>query len=143
MDKLTKEQRRNNMQSVKSKGSKIEQKLAKALWKKGYKYRKNNKTVFGKPDFTFKGLKIAIFCDSEFWHGKDWKTKKHEHKSNIKFWYQKIERNIERDKEVNEELLKNGWKVLRFWGEEIEKHLDKCVDKVLQEIIKTKKKLSN
>ncbi len=122
MDKLTKEQRKKNMRAVKSKGSKIEVRLAKALWKKGYRYRKNDKTVFGKPDITFKNLKIAIFCDSEFWHGKDWDIKKHEHKSNIKFWHKKIERNIERDKEVNKQLLKDGWKVLRFWGKEIEKN---------------------
>ena len=109
------------MQSVKSKGSKIESLLAKALWTKGLRYRKNDKSVFGKPDFTFKKYKVAVFCDSEFWHGKDWEIKKFEHKSNIKFWHQKIERNIQRDKEVNEELLKNGWQVIRFWGKEIEK----------------------
>jgi DNA mismatch endonuclease Vsr len=130
VDKLTKEQRRKNMRAVKSKGSKIEQILGKALWKKGYRYRKNDKTVFGKPDFTFKRLKIAIFCDSEFWHGKDWKIKKYEHKSNIDFWHKKIERNIERDKEVNQKLLIEGWQVLRFWGKEIEKNTDFCVNTI-------------
>jgi len=75
MDKLTKEQRRKNMQAIKSKGSKIEIMLAKAMWEKGLRYRKNDKTVIGKPDFTFKKYKIAVFCDSEFWHGKDWKKK--------------------------------------------------------------------
>ena len=127
MDKLTKEQRRKNMQAVKNKGSKIEIMLAKALWKKGFRYRKNDKTVFGKPDFTFKGLKIAVFCDSEFWHGKDWEKRKHEHKSNIEFWHKKIERNIQRDIEVNEQLRKEGWKVLRFWGKDIEKKIDFCI----------------
>lgn len=76
MDRLTKEQRRKNMQAVKSKGSKIETLLAKALWAKGYRYRKNDRTVFGNPDLTFKKHKIAIFCDSEFWHGKDWELRK-------------------------------------------------------------------
>lgn len=66
MDKLTPEQRRKNMQAVKSKGSKIEVLLMKALWHKGYRYRKNDKTVFGKPDIVFKKYKIAVFCDSEF-----------------------------------------------------------------------------
>ena len=75
MDKLTKEQRRKNMQAVKSKGSKIETMLAKAMWEKGLRYRKNDKTVIGKPDFTFKRYEIAIFCDSEFWHGKNWAKK--------------------------------------------------------------------
>lgn len=85
MDKLTKEQRRKNMQAVKNKDSKIEILLGKAFWKRGYRYRKNDKTVFGKPDFTFKKYKIAIFCDSEFWHGKNWEERKHDHKSNIEF----------------------------------------------------------
>lgn len=130
MDKLSKEQRQKNMQAVKSKGSKIETLLARAMWSNGLRYRKNDKSIFGKPDFTFKKYKVAIFCDSEFWHGKDWEIKKHEHKSNIKFWHTKIERNIERDKEVNNELLRNGWKVLRFWGKEIENDLLNCVVKV-------------
>ena len=140
MDKLTKEQRRKNMQAVKSKGSKIEIMLAKEMWKKGLRYRKNDKTVIGKPDFTFKKYKIAVFCDSEFWHGKEWDKKKFEHKSNIKFWHQKIERNIQRDREVNEELLKNGWQVIRFWGKDIEKELLNCVIKIETEINEVKRK---
>jgi DNA mismatch endonuclease Vsr len=134
MDKLTKEQRRKNMQAVKSKGSKIETLLAKELWERGFRYRKNNKAVFGKPDLTFKKYKIAIFVDSEFWHGKEWDTKKLEHKSNQEFWYNKIERNIQRDSEVNESLLKNGWEVIRFWGKEIEKELLTCVRKIEDKI---------
>ncbi len=140
MDKLTKEQRRKNMQAIKSKGSKIEIMLAKAMWEKGLRYRKNDKTVIGKPDFTFKKYKIAVFCDSEFCHGKDWKKKKLEHKSNIKFWHQKIERNIQRDREVNEELLKNGWQVIRFWGKDIKKELVNCVIKIETEINEVKRK---
>ncbi len=70
MDKLSKEDRSRNMQAVKSKGSKIETALAKELWSMGYRYRKNDKTVFGKPDLTFKKYKLAVFVDSEFWHGK-------------------------------------------------------------------------
>jgi DNA mismatch endonuclease Vsr len=136
MDKLTKEQRRKNMQAVKSKGSKIETMLAKTLWAKGYRYRKNDKTVFGKPDLTFKKHKIAIFVDSEFWHGKDWEIRKHDHKSNQEFWYKKIERNIERDKEVNLKLQEEGWIVLRFWGEEIKGNLESCV-KTIESILKT------
>lgn len=89
MDKLTKEQRRKNMQAVKSKGSKIETLLAKELWKRRHRYRKNNKTVYGKPDLTFKKYKIAIFVDSEFWHGKDWRERKKDHKSNQEFWHKK------------------------------------------------------
>ncbi len=138
MDKLSKEQRRKNMQAVKSKGSKIEILLGKEMWKRGLRYRKNDKSVFGKPDFTFKKYKVAVFCDSEFWHGKDWEIKKHEHKSNIDFWHKKIQRNIERDKEVNEQLTKEGWKILRFWGKDIEKNLLLCAFKI-EEVINAKK----
>ncbi len=140
MDKLTKEQRRKNMQAVKSKGSKIEVLLSKALWNKGYRYRKNNRSVYGKPDLTFKKWKIAVFVDSEFWHGKNWETKKLEHKSNREFWLAKIELNIERDKEVTTFLLKDNWKVLRFWGKEIEKNLPSCIDKIELTINDVKRK---
>lgn len=140
MDKLTKEQRRKNMQAVKSKGSKIETMLAKAMWEKGLRYRKNDKTVIGKPDFTFKRYKIAIFCDSEFWHGKNWAKKKNDHKSNIEFWYQKIERNMQRDKEVNENLVNEGWQVIRFWGKDIEKDLVNCMVKIEDKIDEAKRK---
>lgn len=139
MDKLTKEQRRKNMQAVRSKGSKIESLIGKALWAQGYRYRKNDKSVFGKPDFAFKKIKVAIFCDSEFWHGKDWKKHKYDHKSNQVFWHKKIERNIQRDKEVNEQLLKDGWKILRFWGEDITKNLHSCMDKIIQVIDEIKR----
>jgi len=138
LDKLTKEQRRRNMQAVKSKNSKIEILLRKALWKKGYRYRINDKKVFGKPDIAIKKYKIAIFCDSEFWHGKDWETKKYKIKSNRDFWWKKIERNIERDKEVNNKLQSEGWIVLRFWGKEIKNDLANCVAKISIEIEKRK-----
>lgn len=140
MDKLTKEQRQKNMQSVRATGSKIEVALAKALYAEGLRYRKNDKSVFGKPDLTFKKNKIAIFVDSEFWHGKDWETKKHEHKSNQDFWHKKIERNIQRDKEVNEHLSKAGWKIIRFWGKEIQQNLRTCVNLVLEIINEIEKK---
>jgi DNA mismatch endonuclease Vsr len=134
MDRLTKEQRTKNMQAVKSKNSQIELAFGKALWSKGLRYRKNDKSVIGKPDFTFKKLKIAIFCDSEFWHGKNWEIRKHDHKSNQDFWIPKIERNIERDKEVNEKLKAQGWIVFRFWGKEITRNLENCVERVVYEI---------
>ena len=132
MDVLTKEQRQKNMKAIKSKGIKIEELLGKALWSKGFRYRKNNSKVFGKPDFTIKKHKIAIFCDSEYFHGKNWETQKHRIKTNTEFWFKKIERNIERDKLVNETLNRNGWQVIRFWGEEIKKNPDLCVLKLEQ-----------
>ncbi len=128
------------MKAVKSSGSVIERTLGKELWAKGHRYRKNDKSVFGKPDFTFKKLKIAVFVDSEFWHGKNWDDRKHDHKTNIKFWHNKIERNIKRDEEVNKELLRNGWKVIRFWGQEIKQDLLSCINKIEITINEAKRK---
>lgn len=139
MDRLTKSQRRKNMQAVKSKGSKIETALAKDLWALGCRYRKNDKSVFGKPDLTFKRYKLAVFVDSEFWHGKDWQVRISQHKSNQDFWIQKIQRNIERDIEVNEYLSKEGWKVLRFWGEDISKNLRDCTELIISVINEIKR----
>src|SRR4030067_173156 len=127
MDKFSKEQRSNIMQAIKSEGSKIESLLMKALWSKGYRYRKHEKSVFGKPDIVFKSLKIAIFCDSEFWHGKDWSIMKNKIKSNVAFWHKKIEANINRDSEVNTRLVSEGWKVLRFWGKDIQRNISRCI----------------
>lgn len=118
------------MAAVKGKGTKIELLLAKALWSAGIRYRKNDRSVFGHPDFSHKGKKIAIFCDGEMWHGKDWDLRKDEFKSNRDFWIPKIERNMMRDKEVNEYLSAHGWTVLRFWETDLKKHLEECVDKV-------------
>lgn len=122
------------MQAVKASGSKIETTLAKELWALGFRYRKNDRTVYGKPDISMKRFNLAIFVDSEFWHGKDWKKHKNDHISNQNFWWNKIERNIERDNEVNEYLLKAGWKVLRFWGQDITKNLRTCTDLILSTI---------
>lgn len=134
MDKLTKEQRTKNMRANKSTGTKPELLLAKTLFSRGHRYRKNNKTVFGKPDLTFKKIKLAIFVDGEFWHGKDWQERKNDHRTNQEFWIKKIERNIERDKEVNAELEKQGWTILRFWGKDIEKNVLNCVTQIESEI---------
>ena len=131
MDHLTKEQRHKNMAANKSKGTKLELLFGKLLWNAGIKYHKNDESVIGKPDFTIRNLKIAIFCDGEFWHGKDWEIHKNDHKSNCNFWHTKIEQNIKRDIEVNEKLKNQGWKVFRFWETEILKEPDKCLNKIL------------
>jgi DNA mismatch endonuclease (patch repair protein) len=135
MNVHTPSQRSKNMRAIKSTGTKDEIRLAKALWHLGYRYRKNNKTVFGKPDLTFKKYKIAIFVDSEFFHGKDWETEKDRIKSNQEFWYKKIERNIQRDIEVNGYLAEQGWKVLRFWSKEVKKDLNSCITEIQKEIL--------
>lgn len=139
MDRISQEQRRKTMRAVKSKNSIIEQKLRKALWRKGYRYRVHYAKLVGKPDIVLLGPKIAIFCDSEFWHGFDWEHRKHDIKSNRDFWFPKIERNIERDKQVTQELQRNGWKVLRIWGNEIKDHLDSCIRLIEESIIEERK----
>ena len=111
---------------IKNKNTQIEQLLAKAMWSKGLRYRKQCRDVFGKPDFCFKGKRIAIFCDSEFWHGKKFLEGEH-FKTNVDFWKSKIKRNIERDKAVTQKLKKDDWIVLRFWGEDIKENIDKCI----------------
>jgi DNA mismatch endonuclease Vsr len=138
MDKLTPEQRKKNMRAVKSKGSIIEKELASSLWKKGIRYRKNYSKIIGKPDFAITKYKIAVFCDSEFWHGKDWENKKNEIKSNKDFWLKKIEGNIKRDISVNKELSSIGWTVVRFWGNDIKKDAYNCSE-IVKNIIEKKK----
>ena len=135
MDRHTPFERSKNMSAIRSTNTKDEIRLAKALWNLGYRYRKNNRTVFGTPDLTFKKLKIAIFIDSEFFHGKDWEIQKDRVKTNTEFWQKKIERNMQRDIEVNTYLESQNWKVLRFWSAEIEKNLEDCVTKIQSEII--------
>lgn len=136
MDNLTKEQRHKNMKNIKSKNTKIEVKLCKALWNKGYRYRKNYKELIGKPDIVLTKYKIAIFCDSEFFHGKDWRKQslRLKNSNNSDYWIKKISNNIERDLEVDKELAYLGWTVIRFWGKDILKNADECVN-VIEETI--------
>ena len=134
MYKKTAEQISYNMRQVKNKDSKIELKLRKELWNRGIRYRKNVRKIYGNPDLAFVGLKIAVFCDSEFWHGYDWENRKRDFKSNQEFWIPKIERNMERDLEVNKRLKDDGWIVLRFWGKEIEKNTAMCAEKIAKAI---------
>jgi len=126
MDRHTREQRIRNMKAIRSSGTRIEILLGKALWKAGLRFRKHNKTVPGKPDFAIKSLKIAVFVDGEFWHGKDWEVRKHWIKSNRDFWFAKIERTMTRDLEINARLSDRGWKVIRFWGDDVVKDPDEC-----------------
>ena len=135
-DVLTPEQRRKNMQHIRSKSTKIEVILRKVLWKKGYRYRKNYKKLPGKPDIVLTKYKIAIFCDGEFFHGKDWEILKSrlEKGNNNEYWISKISRNRERDDKINKKLLFMGWTVIRFWGEDIKKNVDECV-RVVEETI--------
>lgn len=134
MDNHTPEQRSKNMKAVKNKDSEIELLLRKELWSRGLRYRKNYKKIIGKPDIVFIGKKVAVFCDSEFWHGYDWENKKKEIKSRQDFWIPKIERNMQRDVEVTDKLEADGWIVLRFWGNEIKKDTAGCVD-IIEKVV--------
>lgn len=133
----TKEQISYNMQQVKNKDSRIEVLLRKELWARGLRYRKNVNQIYGKPDIAFIGKKIAVFCDSEFWHGYNWEERKKDFKSHQEFWFTKIERNMQRDVEVTAKLEAEGWTVLRFWGKDITKNTLHCAD-VIEKVVNSK-----
>lgn len=139
-DVLTKEQRSKNMKNIKSSDTKIEIMLRKALWNKGYRYRKNVKSLPGKPDIVITKYKIAVFCDGEFFHGKEWELLREKLKTsnNGEFWIKKISRNIEHDDEVDKELTYMGYTVLRFWGKDIKQHIDDCVQAIEEAIFDIK-----
>lgn len=135
MDRHTPEQRSRNMKRIRSKDTAIELKLRKALWHAGIHYRKNYPGVPGHPDIAITKYKIAVFCDSAFFHGKDYETRK-KPETNADFWKKKIERNMERDREVNKALQEIGWTVIRFWDDDINKRLDECVEAVKEAVFK-------
>lgn len=136
MGKPSKEQIHKNMRNIKGQDTSIEVILRKELWKRGYRYRKNYKKLDGKPDIVLVKYKIAIFCDSEFWHGKDWGELRArlEKGSNPDYWIKKISRNMERDDIVNKKLQMQGWSVIRFCGRDIVKNTDECI-RSIEEII--------
>jgi len=118
-----------------------ELRLRRALWKHGVRYRKNAQELPGKPDIVFKGPRVVVFCDGDFWHGKNWEERKIklEKGSNPNYWIAKIQRNMERDIEHNKALQKDGWTVLRFWESEINRNLDSIVNIVLKTLQRKKK----
>jgi len=118
------------MQAIHSKDTEIEVILRKELWKRGLRYRKNCKDLPGKPDIAFKGKKVAIFCDSEFWHGYDWENQKERIGTKREYWIPKIERNMERDRKVEAQLEQMGYTVLRFWRKKIIKNTEECADSI-------------
>jgi DNA mismatch endonuclease (patch repair protein) len=146
MDNLTPEQRRTCMSHIRSSDTKPEIFFRKALWKWGIRYRKNVKTLLGKPDIAIKKYKIVIFIDGDFWHGNDWKKKKFSSQEELlssysDYWQKKIRRNIERDKKVNKYYRKRGWTILRFWTSDTEKNLNRCIIKSIKIINKIKNRV--
>lgn len=126
------EQSHKTMSKIRGKDTKPEIVLRKALWNKGIRYRKNYKGLPGRPDIAVTKYKIAIFVDSEFFHGKDWEEKKPTiaKGANSDYWVAKIERNIERDAEKEKALTEMGYRVIRFWSKDVLKETDTCVRKV-------------
>ena len=122
---------RKRMSNVKLKNGKAEQLLAKHLWHLGYRYRKNDKRLPGSPDIAILGYKIAVFVDGEFWHGKDWETRKARLQRNREYWIEKIEENIARDARADKALLDRGWVPIHFWEKEVLKSTETCIDKIL------------
>ncbi|NLJ31759.1 MAG: very short patch repair endonuclease [Clostridiales bacterium] len=129
-DVMTPEQRSRTMSHIKGKDTSIEVTFRKALWHKGYRYRKNYKALPGTPDIAITKYKIAIFCDSEFFHGYNWEIKKQKLGQNRDCWINKIERNMARDRETDFKLIAMDWVPVHFWGQEIQKHIDECVEAV-------------
>jgi len=126
---------RKRMSKVKLKNGTAEQILAKKLWHLGYRYRKNDKRLPGSPDIAIPRHRIAIFVDGEFWHGKDWETRKPRLKSNREYWIEKIEENIARDKRVDNQLRAMDWLPIHFWSKEALKYTDSCVSDIIELII--------
>lgn len=129
-DMMTPEQRSRTMGHIKSKDTSIEVILRKALWHKGCRYRKNYKKLPGTPDIAITKYKIAIFCDSEFFHGYNWEIKKQKLGHNREYWIKKIERNMARDRDTDLKLVAMDWIPMHFWGDEIKKHPNQCVEAV-------------
>ncbi len=124
-------QRSKIMGKIRGKNTKPELAFRKALYAAGYKYRIDYKKLIGKPDIALKKYKTVIFIDGEYWHGYNWEERKSKIKTNREFWIAKIERNMQRDKEVNQELLALGYTVFRFWETDVKKELDNCLQKVI------------
>jgi DNA mismatch endonuclease (patch repair protein) len=123
------------MSRIKSKDTSIEVSLRKALWNAGIRYRKNYRQLPGSPDIAITKHRIAVFCDGEFWHGKDWDIKKPRMKSNRDYWVQKIERNIDRDRKTDRDLFIMDWVVIRFWGSDIQNNLSGCISEIIYAIL--------
>lgn len=129
-------QRSFNMSQIKGKNTQPEKLLRKALWHAGVRYRSNQQKLLGKPDISLIKYKLVIFVDGSFWHGHDWENRKDAIKSNRDFWIPKIERNMQRDREINQYYQSKGWTVLRFWDFEVKKELGMCVKRVVDELSK-------
>jgi DNA mismatch endonuclease (patch repair protein) len=125
-DFVSKEKRSRIMASIKSENTSIERKLAEYLTRAGIGFQKHPKLP-GRPDFLIEDSKLLVYCDGDFWHGYDYKKRRHKLP---KFWRKKIETNMKRDNRIRAKLRRSGWKVIRLWEHEINKSPEKYIDKI-------------
>ena len=118
------------MQNIRSKGTLTEQKIMRDLRRRKIYFAKNVAGLIGKPDILFRRKKIAVFIDSDFWHGHPKRFIMP--KTNVEYWQKKIYKNRFRDKEVNRELKKKGFKVIRIWEFDIKKNYNKALNRILR-----------
>lgn len=130
-DIFSPEKRSEIMKKIRSKNTKAEILLRKELFKTGLRYRIHNKKIFGKPDIVFPKIKLAVFVDGDWWHGRNYKK---EFKKYPLFWQEKIKTNMKRDRLVNKRLKKEGWYILRFWQKDVERNPKKYADEIIKEI---------
>jgi len=122
--------------SSKKSGTRCELLLRRALWKRGLRYRLNVPGLAGRPDIVFLGARVVVFCDGDFWHGRDWQERcdKLAVGHNAAYWLKKIGGNIERDLRATAALEETGWTVLRFWETDIVKDVEGVVQKVVAQV---------
>lgn len=139
--RYTPEQRSRLMSRIRSTDTKPELMLRRALWALGYRYRKDVKSLPGKPDIAIKKYKVAVFVDGEFWHGYNWAEKKPRIQRNREYWIPKIERNMQRDRQNTQALQDKGWTVFRFWEQRLKKDFNTCLEAVVEELERRKKEV--
>ena len=134
------------MRRVRSKDTSPERALRRELWRRGLRYRLHSKRLPGHPDLAFPCARVAVFVDGDFWHGNQWRRRgfeslEHQFREapSASYWVPKIERNMERDVRMNEELVEMGWRVIRIWESEIQADLGACVDCVADAVHSTEK----
>lgn len=128
---------RKRMGKVRLKNGKAETILAKMIWHKGYRYRRNYKKLSGSPDIAILRYHIAVFVDGEFWHGENWEERKAKLKHNREYWIEKIEENMARDRRVDAQLKELGWIPIHFWEKQVLKNTDECLNAILELISAT------
>jgi len=122
------------MSKIRSKNTSLEKTLGRLLKKEGYSFKRNYKKLPGTPDFVFLKVRVALFCDSSFWHGRNFKEKSKRIKTNRAYWLDKIRSNIARDKLVSRKLRSMGWAVLRIWDDAIIKQPESVMRKIQKKV---------